>query len=79
MKEMNSVLIYKSYLEMMDKLLKTDSEWREAMTGLLNYGFNGIAPESDNPMIQVVYDASIPMMKSMRNRYLQKVEQSLND
>lgn len=79
MEEMNSVLIYKSYVEMMNVLLKTDSEWKEAMEGLLNYGFKGIIPESDNEMIQTIYNASIPMMETARKKYLYKVKQSLMD
>lgn len=75
MKEMNSVLIYRFYVELMNTLLKDDSEWKEAMTGLLNYGFEGIEPQSDNVNVQTVYRTVLPTMKRAKDKYLYKVEQ----
>lgn len=72
---MDSVIIYRSCLEMMDVLLKTDEEWREAMTGLLEFGFDGVIPETNNPMIQSIYRASIPPMKRAREKYIRKCEE----
>ena len=72
---MNTMLIYKFYVELMNTLLKTDSEWKEAMEGLLNYGFDGIEPESENPNVQTIYRTVLPTMKRAKDKYLNKVEQ----
>ena len=69
---MESVIIYRNYLEIMDTLLTNDSDWREAMTEILKCGFDGTTPKSDNPSIQTVYLATIPTIKSARKKYIQK-------
>lgn len=70
----DTTVIYKSYVDMMELLLKNDTDWREAMTGLLNFGFDGIVPESNNPLIQAVYVASLPTLRTAKERYDKAVE-----
>lgn len=74
---MDSVVIYRSHVEMMDELLKNDKDWREAMTGLIKYGFEGKFPETDNSLISAVYKAAQPTIKKSREKYMQKCIESL--
>lgn len=75
---MDSVIIYRNCLEMMNVLLTNDKDWREAMTGLLEFGFEGVMPKTENPLIQSVYRASIPQIKRSRERYIRKCEEALD-
>lgn len=74
MTKKETTVIYKSYFEMMELLLTNDSDWREAMTGLLRYGFDGEIPDSDNPLIKAVYVAALPTLKTAAERYEKAVE-----
>ena len=42
------------------------------MLEILKCGFDGTTPKSDNPLIQTVYLATIPTIKSARKKYIQK-------
>lgn len=69
-----STIIFKSYYDMMELLLQNDSDWREAMTGLLRYGFFSEEPRSDNPVIQAIYIGALPTLKTSKDRYEKAVE-----
>ena len=70
----DTTVIYKSYFDMMELLLNDDHDWREAMTGLLRYGFTGEIPESENPLVQAVYVAAMPTLRTAKERYEKAVE-----
>lgn len=76
---MDTMIIYKNHIEMMDILLKDDdAAWKEAMKGLLQYGFDGVVPTSKNPLVQSVYYAAIPLILKSRDKYIQKCNDTQN-
>lgn len=45
----------------------------EALKGLLEYGFRGVKPQSDNPSVNMVYAACTPSMKAAKQRYAKTI------
>ena len=45
----------------------------EALKGLLEYGFRGVKPQSDNPFVNMVYAACTPSMKAAKQRYAKTI------
>lgn len=73
MEHKDSTIIYESMFTAMELILADDASWREAMTGLLRYGFYGEQPESDNPLVQAIWIQSFPAMKNAKDRYAKAV------
>lgn len=69
----DSMIIYESTFTAMELILTDDTSWREAMTGLLRYGFYGEQPESGNPLVQAIWIQSLPVMKNAKDRYAKAV------
>lgn len=46
----------------------------EAYRGLMEYGFYGIVPESENPFVNMIFVQAIPSMRSAKERYDASVE-----
>lgn len=46
----------------------------EAYKGLMEYGFYGVIPQSNNPFVNMIFVQSIPSMRSARDRYEKAVE-----
>ena len=68
-----STVIYESAYLAINYLPTIEQKW-EAISGLLEYGFYDIIPESENPLINMVYVQAIPSMKSATERYNKAVE-----
>lgn len=64
----SSVVIYESAYSAIEYLQDDTIKW-EAIRGLLRYGFYGEAPESDNPLVNMIYVQAIPSMQSAKQRY----------
>lgn len=45
----------------------------EALKGLLEYGFRGVKPQSDNPFVNMVYATCTPSMKAAKQRYAKTI------
>lgn len=73
MQHKESMVLYESTFKAIELLLQDDASWREAMTGLLRYGFYGEQPKSDNPLIQALWVQALPAMKSAKERYERSV------
>lgn len=73
MEHKDSTIIYESMFTAMELILADDASWREAMTGLLRYGFYGEQPESGNPLVQAIWIQSLPAMKNAKDRYAKAV------
>lgn len=73
MEHKDSTIIYESMFTAMELILTDDASWREAMTGLLRYGFYGEQPESGNPLVQAIWIQSLPAMKNAKDRYAKAV------
>lgn len=73
MEHKDSTIIYESMFTAMELILSDDASWREAMTGLLRYGFYGEQPESGNPLVQAIWIQSLPAMKNAKDRYAKAV------
>lgn len=69
-----SMVLFESTYKTMELILTNDADWREAMTGLLRFGFYGEQPQSDNPLVQAIYVSSIPSMQNARERWTKSVE-----
>ena len=54
--------------------LPDDKLQLEAFRGLMEYGFYGIIPESENPFVNMVYVQAIPSMRSAAERYEKAIE-----
>ncbi len=63
-----SMVFYESAYAAINYLPTTELKW-EATQGLLNYGFYGIEPESDNPFVNMIYVQAIPSMRNAKERY----------
>ena len=74
MEHKDSMIIYESTYTAMELILQDDSAWREAMIGLLRYGFYGEEPKSENPLVQAIWVQALPSMKNAKERYAKAVE-----
>lgn len=63
-----SMVFYESAYAAINYLPTVELKW-EATQGLLNYGFYGIEPESDNPFVNMIYVQAIPSMRNAKERY----------
>lgn len=68
-----SMVFYESAYAAINYLPTTELKW-EAAQGLLNYGFYGIEPESDNPFVNMIYVQAIPSMRNAKQRYEKAVD-----
>lgn len=68
-----SMVIYESAYKAIGYLPDKKSQL-EALKGLLEYGFYDTIPESDNPLIKMIFVQAIPSMKSAKERYEFSVE-----
>ena len=68
-----SMVFYESAYAAINYLPTTELKW-EATQGLLNYGFYGIEPESDNPFVSMIYVQAIPSMRNAKERYDKAVD-----
>lgn len=65
-----SMVFYKSAFTAAELMFANDAElWREAVTGLLEYGFTGQEPCSDNPLLAAYWLQAIPSIRGARERY----------
>ena len=68
-----SMVFYESAYAAINYLPTIELKW-EATQGLLNYGFYGIEPESDNPFVNMIYVQAIPSMRNAKQRYDKAVD-----
>lgn len=68
-----SMVIYESAYKAIGYLPDEESQL-EALKGLLEYGFYDTIPESDNPLIKMIFVQAIPSMRSAKERYELSVE-----
>lgn len=68
-----SMVIYESSYLAINYLPDEKMKW-EAIEGLMKYGFYGEVPESDNPLINMVYVQAIPSMRNAKQRYEKAVD-----
>lgn len=68
-----SMVIYESAYKAIGYLPDEKSQL-EALKGLLEYGFYDTIPESDNPLINMIFVQAIPSMRSAKERYELSVE-----
>lgn len=68
-----SMVIYESAYKAIGYLPDEKSQL-EALKGLLEYGFYDTIPESDNPLIKMIFVQAIPSMRSAKERYELSVE-----
>lgn len=68
-----SMVIYESAYKAIS-YLPDEKLQLEAYRGLMEYGFYGIIPESENPFVSMVYVQAIPSMRSAAERYEKAVE-----
>lgn len=68
-----SMVIYESAYKAIS-YLPDEQLQLEAYRGLMEYGFYGIVPESDNPFVNMVYVQAIPSIRSAAERYEKAVE-----
>lgn len=68
-----SMIIYESAYKAIN-YLPDEKLQLEAYRGLMEYGFYGIVPESENPFVNMVFVQAIPSMRSAAERYDASVE-----
>lgn len=68
-----SMVFYESAYAAINYLPTTELKW-EATQGLLNYGFYGIEPESDNPFVNMIYVQAMPSMRNAKQKYWKSVD-----
>lgn len=68
-----SMIIYESAYKAIN-YLPDEKLQLEAYKGLMEYGFYGIVPESENPFVNMVFVQAIPSMRSAAERYDASVE-----
>lgn len=68
-----SMIIYESAYKAIN-YLPDEGLQLEAYKGLMEYGFYGIIPESENPFVNMVFVQAIPSMRSAAERYDASVE-----
>lgn len=71
--EKESMVMYKSIISAIDLLPNTEQKW-EAIKGITDYGFYDKKPESENPIINMIYIQAIPSLRSAKDRYDAAVE-----
>ena len=65
-----SMVFYLSSYKAAELMFSENAElWREAVSGLLEYGFSGTEPQSDNPLLAAFWALSIPSVRGARERY----------
>lgn len=73
-----SMIIYESAYKAIN-YLPDEKLQLEAYKGLMEYGFYGIVPESENPFVNMVFVQAIPSMRSAAERYDASVENGKKD
>lgn len=68
-----SMIIYESAYKAIN-YLPDDKLKLEAYQGLMEYGFYGVIPESDNPFVNMIFVQAIPSMRSASERYEKAVQ-----
>ena len=68
-----SMVIYESAYKAIN-YLPDEKLQLEAYKGLMEYGFYGVIPESENPFVNMVFVQAIPCMRSAAERYELAVE-----
>jgi|GEM_PF-4103192 len=68
-----SMVIYESAYKAIN-YLPDEKLQLEAFKGLMEYGFYGVVPESENPFVNMIYVQAIPSMRSAKERYEKAVE-----
>jgi hypothetical protein len=66
--EKESMVIYKSIISAIDLLPNVEQKW-EAIKGITDFGFYDKEPESENPIINMIYIQAIPSLRSAKDRY----------
>lgn len=62
-----SFVMYASFLEAMKHL--NDAEYRECMTLISEYAFNGIEDKSSSPLVNIILEMAKPNLEAARRRY----------
>lgn len=65
--EKKSFVMYASFLEAMKHL--NDAEYRECMTLISEYAFNGIEDKSSSPLVNIILEMAKPNLEAARRRY----------
>ena len=65
--EKKSFVMYASFFEAMKYL--NDAEYRECMTMIAEYGFNGIEEKSSSPLVNIIFEMAKPNLDAARRRY----------
>lgn len=68
-----SMVFFESAYAAINYLPTIELKW-EATQGLLNYGFYGIEPESDNPFVSMIYVQAMPSMRNSKQKYYKSVD-----
>lgn len=68
-----SMIIYESAYKAIN-YLPDEKLQLEAFKGLMEYGFYGTVPESENPFVNMIFVQAIPSMRSAKERYDASVE-----
>lgn len=68
-----SMIIYESAYKAIN-YLPNEKLQLEAFKGLMEYGFYGTVPKSENPFVNMVYVQAIPSMRNAKERYDASVE-----
>lgn len=71
--EKESMVIYKSIISAIDLLPDAEQKW-EAIKGVTDFGFYDKKPESENPIINMIYIQAIPSLRGAKDRYDKAVE-----
>jgi uncharacterized protein (DUF433 family) len=71
--EKESMVIYKSIISAIDLLPDAEQKW-EAIKGITDFGFYDKKPESENPIINMIYIQAIPSLRGAKDRYEKAVE-----
>lgn len=66
--EKESMVIYKSIISAIDLLPNAEQKW-EAIKGITDFGFYDEEPESENPIINMIYIQAIPSLRNAKDRY----------
>ncbi len=68
-----SMIVYESAYKAIN-YLPDEKLQLEAFRGLMEYGFYGTIPESENPFVNMIFVQAIPSMRSAKERYDDSVE-----
>lgn len=71
--EKESMVIYKSIISAIELLPDAEQKW-EAIKGITDFGFYDKKPESENPIINMIYIQAIPSLRNAVERYERAVE-----